>query len=128
MGIVIALASQGMMTLPAAVSMMLGAEIGTCANTLLATIGRSRNAIRTGVFHLAFNIATVVLGVLLVDQILMLTEWISGDASLQRKIANAHVIFNVGGVAIFVGFTSLISQALHRLIPEKEQPRKEMHA
>jgi Na+/phosphate symporter len=38
----------------------LGAEIGTCADTLLATIGRSRAAVKAGVFHLLFNVVSVI--------------------------------------------------------------------
>ncbi len=123
MGIVITLASQGMMTLPAGVAVMLGAEIGTCANTLIASIGRDRAAIRTGIFHLAFNITTVVIGVLVVDEIIQAAEWISNGASLERKVANAHLIFNVGGVAVFVGLLGVIAKALHWLVPDK---RKEL--
>lgn len=52
--------------------MMLGAEIGTCSNTLLATLGRSPAAVRVGLFHLGFNLATVALGILFVQQITVL--------------------------------------------------------
>lgn len=121
MGMVIVLASQGMMTLPAGVAMMLGAEIGTCANTLIATIGRNRSAIRTGVFHLLFNIMTVLLGVLLVERLITFTEWFSDEANLERKIANAHVFFNVGGVLLFVGFLKFIARGLHWLIPDRRE-------
>jgi phosphate:Na+ symporter len=50
---------------------MLGAEIGTCADTLLASIGRSPQAVRTGLFHLCFNVFIVTRGVLFV------TPWIA---------------------------------------------------
>jgi phosphate:Na+ symporter len=49
-GIVIALAGAGLIDLPAGVAIMLGAEIGTCADTLVATLGRSRAAVRIGLF------------------------------------------------------------------------------
>src|SRR5688572_259991 len=57
-GMVIGLASKGLISFAASVSVMLGAELGTCADTLVATIGRKRPAIRTGVFHLLFNLIT----------------------------------------------------------------------
>ena len=65
MGIVIILASEGLIPLPAAVHLMLGAEIGTCADTLLASIGRSVDAFRTAIFHLFFNLITVSIGLAL---------------------------------------------------------------
>lgn len=43
---------------------MLGAEVGTCADTLVATIGRGRPALRTGVFHLLFNVVSAILGII----------------------------------------------------------------
>lgn len=62
--IVITLASSGLISLPAGVAIMLGAEVGTCADTLVATIGRGRPALRTGVFHLLFNVVSAILGII----------------------------------------------------------------
>ena len=56
LGIIIVMAGNGAITLPAALALMMGAEIGTCADTLLATAGRSRAAVRAGVFQLIFNV------------------------------------------------------------------------
>ena len=120
MGIVIVMAGQGIMPLPVGVSIMLGAEIGTCADTLLATIGRSRGAIRTGVFHLLFNLSTVVLGVLFVEQLVGLVEALAPNASVERQIAHAHVLFNVLGVALFISFTHVIARLLQAAIPDKQ--------
>ena len=61
-GMVIGLASQNLISLSASISVMLGAELGTCADTLVASVGRNRAAIRTGVFHLVFNLITITLG------------------------------------------------------------------
>ncbi|MEM9834832.1 MAG: Na/Pi symporter [Bacteroidota bacterium] len=121
MGIVITLASQGMMTLPAGVAVMLGAEIGTCADTLIATIGRDRAAIRTGIFHLVFNITTVIIGVLLIKEIIQVAEWMSSGANLERKVANAHLIFNVGGVAVFIGLAGTAAKVLQWIVPDKRK-------
>jgi Na/Pi-cotransporter len=96
LGIAITLASQGLLSLPAGVAVMLGAEIGTCADTLVATLGRSREALRAGVFHLAFNVATAAAGLALVGPLAGLARALGGDAA--RQIANAHVAFNVVGV------------------------------
>ena len=46
LGIVITLAGQGLLSLSAGVAVMLGAEIGTCADTLVASLGRTRPALR----------------------------------------------------------------------------------
>lgn len=119
MAIVVTLASQGLIPLSAGVAIMLGAELGTVADTLVATIGRSRQAIRTGVFHFLFNFITAALGLLFVSQLVHLAQWASGGASVGRQIANAQVLFNVLGVLLFIGFVPLIDRVLKALVPDR---------
>ncbi len=119
LGIVITLAMQDLITLPAGIAIMLGAEIGTCADTLVATVGRSREAVRAGLFHLLFNIITVSIGVAFAHQFTALVQYISGGAALSRQIANAHMLFNTLGVVLFIGFTPFVARVLKWLIPEK---------
>jgi phosphate:Na+ symporter len=120
LGIVITLAAQGLVSLPAGVAIMLGAEIGTCADTLMASVGRSREALRAGVFHLAFNIVTVLIGVLFAGQLAQLAASFAPKGNISRQIANAHLLFNVSGVVLFIWFVPLISRALTSLIPDKK--------
>jgi phosphate:Na+ symporter len=119
MGIVITLASQQMISLAGGIAVMLGAEIGTCADTLMASIGRSRDAIRAGVFHLGFNIVSVVIGLIFYRQLASLAVFLSPDAGAARHVANAHVLFNISGVLLFAWFTSPIANVLKRIVPGK---------
>jgi len=124
MGIVIILATQGLIPLPAAVYLMLGAEIGTCADTLVASIGRSTAAFRTAIFHLVFNIVTVCIGVLLAPQLMAAGQWLAfGSDNVGRQIANAHVLFNVAGALLVVGFVPFIAVILEKLIPDQARAR-----
>ena len=120
MGIIITMASSGMISLPAGIALMLGAEVGTCTDTLLATIGRSRAALRAGIFHLSFNIITAALGVAFAAELAQLVRWVSGSTSVERQIANAHVLFNVLGAALFIGFIPVIARSLRWILPPKE--------
>ncbi len=52
LGIIIALSASGAITLHASIPLMMRAEIGTCADTLIASLGRSREAVRAGLFQL----------------------------------------------------------------------------
>lgn len=117
-GIVIILAGDGLISFPAAVAIMLGAEIGTCADTLLAVIGRSKEAIRAGVFHLLFNIVSVMIGLVLIQPLISLTYFISDGASIERTIANAHMIFNISGVLLMMWFIPWVSKKMKQLIPD----------
>lgn len=116
MGIIIVLAGQGLISLEAGLALMLGAEIGTCADTLVATIGRSRPALRAGVFHLSFNLVSVAVGLALLGPLAALATATSGVVA--QQIANAHVAFNVGGAVIFLLLTPWIARALEWLIPD----------
>ena len=116
LGIAIALASQGLLTLPAGVAIMLGAEIGTCSDTLVATLGRSREAVRVALFHLTFNVTSVCAGLLLIAPLTALAERLGGDAA--RQLANAHVAFNVLGALAALPFLGLAGRALARIVPD----------
>lgn len=98
MGLVIALASTGTLPLPAALAVMLGAEIGTCADTLIAAIGRSAAALRVGLFHLAFNVASAGCALLLLDELPAFARWLA--VQVPTQVANAQSMFNVAGVSI----------------------------
>lgn len=120
MGITIKLATTGLMSLPAGIAVMLGAEVGTCLDTLVASAGRSREAVRAGVFHLLFNLVTVTLGLILYQQIAAVATWLPGG-SVSRQIANAHMFFNVAGALLFLPAIPLCSAALTWLIPAKPE-------
>lgn len=122
--IVITLASSGLIALPAGVAIMLGAEIGTCADTLIATIGRGSAALRTGVFHLLFNLSSVAVGILTAPQLVQIAQTISGGGGVGRQIANAQMLFNILGVVIVIGFLPVIARVLEKLIPETQADKE----
>lgn len=121
--IVITLAGSGLVTLPTGIALMLGAEVGTCADTLVATIGRGRAALRTGVFHLLFNLSSALVGILFAPQLAQVAQAISGGGNVGRQIANAQLVFNVIGVALVIGFVPMIARGLEKLLPDTEADR-----
>ena len=81
--------------------------MGTCADSLLASIGRSVDAFRTAIFHLLFNLITVSIGLILSHQLAAAGQWLAfGIDNVGRRIANARVLFNVAGALVFVGVCS----------------------
>lgn len=117
-GMAVVLAAEKLLTLPAGIALMMGAELGTCADTLLASVGRSRAALRTGLFHLAFNLVSITVGLALIEPFTDLTLWLSGKAPVARQLANAHVLFNVIGVCLVAGFVPVFSTWLERWLPD----------
>ncbi|TLU95829.1 Na/Pi cotransporter family protein [Dyadobacter sediminis] len=118
-GMVITLAKKQLINLPGAMAVMLGAELGTCSDTLMATIRADRQAVKTGLFHLAFNVLCIVIGLAVFPQFYTFIEWISAGAGMQQKIANAHMVFNTAGVLLFLPFIPLIEKLLDRILPPK---------
>ena len=122
--IIVTLASSGLISLPAGIAIMLGAEVGTCADTLVATIGRGRPALRTGVFHLLFNVASAILGIIFAPLLVQFVEAISGGAGVGRQVANAQILFNFIGVAVVILFLPMVARLLEKLIPDAPQEQK----
>lgn len=118
-GLAIGLAKAGVLSLPAGVAVMLGAEVGTCADTLVASVGRTRSALRVGLFHLAFNVVTVVVGLCAVDLLVAGAVGLAPGAAPARHLANAHVLFNVIGALACLPFVDAAADALVRLVPER---------
>ena len=118
-GMAIILAKKGFLSLTGGVAVMLGAELGTCSDTLLATIKGSRQALKTGLFHVTFNLLSIILGLILFYPFVDLVKTISGEASIERTIANAHMLFNIMGVLVFVWTIPLFEKLLNSLLPER---------
>jgi len=118
-GMAIILAKKGFLSLIGGVAVMLGAELGTCSDTLLATIKGSRQALKTGLFHIMFNLLSIILGLILFYPFVVLVVKISSGASIERTLANAHMLFNILGVLIFVWTIPMFEKVLNRLLPEK---------
>jgi len=125
-GMAIILSKKGLLSLAGGIAVMLGAELGTCSDTLLATIKGSRQALKTGLFHLIFNIISIVIGLLLFHPFLSLVESISIHAPIERAVANAHMIFNISGVLLFVWFVPVFETVLNKLLPEKPSISKKI--
>ena len=128
MGIVIILAAQGAITLPAGIAIMMGAELGTCVDTLLSTLGQTRDAVRTGVFQLIFNVFNVLLLVGFTDQLAAVAQWMtqgSDATAIAKQIAHAHVMFNCFGVLAALPFTTWMARGMLWLIPPEHKAAAE---
>ncbi len=118
-GMAIILSKKGLLSLAGGIAVMIGAELGTCSDTLLATIKGSRQAVKTGLFHVTFNLFSILLGLLLFHPFITLVETISGGAPIERMLANAHMLFNIVGVLVFIWTIPAFEKLLNHLLPEK---------
>ncbi|MEM6719424.1 MAG: Na/Pi symporter [Bacteroidota bacterium] len=118
-GMAIVLGKQSILSVAGGIAIMLGAELGTCSDTLIATVNGSRQALKAGLFHLFFNLITIIVGLLLFIPFVSFVENISRTEDIGNMIANAHMLFNILGVVVFLPFVSLVEKVLNRLIKEK---------
>ncbi len=129
-GIVIVLAGQGVVSLDAGIALILGANIGTCATAMLATIGKSRAALQAAVAHVLFNLIGAIAWVAFIPSLGEIATAVSPAAphlegmdrlaaEAPRQLANAHTIFNVINMLVVLPFTHPYARLVERLVPER---------
>ncbi|HIE53595.1 MAG TPA: Na/Pi cotransporter family protein, partial [Chromatiaceae bacterium] len=133
-GVIIMLASQGLISLEQGIALVFGANIGTCVTALLAAIRSSRDALRTALVHITFNTLGVVIWYAAIPQFAELIRSISPTepqlagmarlaAETPRQIANAHTLFNVGNTLLFIGFTQQFARLVTWLVPVTKEEK-----
>ncbi len=129
-GVVIVLAGQGFITLPAGIALAFGANVGTCVTALLAAVGKHRDAVRAALVHVLFNVLGVLVWLAFIDQLAQLVAWFSPThpelfgldrlaAETPRQIANAHTVFNVANTLLFIGFAGQLARLVERFVPDR---------
>ena len=120
MGMLVVLASQGLVPLLSALPILYGQNIGTCVTSLLSSIGATKNAKRAAVMHLTFNvIGTIIFMLVLNYPIVTFVKWLD-PTDAARQIANAHTIFNIVNVLILLPFAKYIVKIVLKIMPTTE--------
>ena len=125
MGMLIALASQGILPLSAALPILYGDNIGTCVTSLLSSLGASKNAKRAATMHLTFNVIGTILFVFIFTIPISKVVTYLDPNNVARQIANAHTLFNVVNVIVLLPFSKYIVKLVLRLIPVTEDEKEE---
>ena len=128
-GILQAMAVGGIVGLDSAVYVLFGQNIGTCITAVLASFGTSRNAKRTTIIHLMFNLFGTVLFTI-VCMTTPLTDLIASftPGSPDSQIANMHTLFNIVTTLILLPFGTMLVKVAVRVLPDRNENEKEgMH-
>lgn len=120
-GILQALAKSGVMTLPSAIYVLFGQNIGTCITSLLASIGTSKNAKRTTCIHLSFNIIGTVFFVA-ISMLFPFAEFVQSltPTNVAAQIANVHTIFNVMTTLLLLPIGNKLVDLACFILPDHE--------
>lgn len=125
-GILQGLCSTGVVTIGAAFPIILGQNIGTCVTTMLSTVGAIRDARRTALVHLYFNIAGVLIIGILFYGINLIIPWeFLNNAASPMDIALIHTGFNLLSTAILLPMSRLLEKLAYLTIPQ--QPVHQKH-
>ena len=125
-GILQGLCVTGAVTYGSAIPIILGQNIGTCVTAMMGAIGANRNARRTAVVHLLFNIVGVALFAVVFYGIGLFMPWSFLDDSVKAwDISLIHTCFNLGATAVLLPMNGLLVKLAYLVIPHEYTPQKE---
>ena len=125
-GILQALATAGSVSYGAAIPLIMGQNIGTCATAMLSSIGANKNAKRAATVHLLFNVlgTAVWLAVYCVVKIIFSPLWLGQSASL-LGIAVIHTVFNVLCTLLMFPLDGLLEKIVCLLVPDGKEAARQ---
>ena len=127
LGILQAISNQGVITLHSAMYIILGFNIGTCVTSVLSSVGSSKNARRTALVHVLFNIIGTIIFVTIslfvpIDEII---KGFSRDLPA-AEIANLHTTFNIATTILLIPFSKKLADLSFKIIPGIDKEQEEM--
>jgi len=118
--LVIAMGAAGLVTLPAAIALILGANIGTTVTGLIASIGSSLSSRRLAVTQVLVNVTGAMVFLPFITPYASLVARTA--SALPRQIANAHTIFNVLVTLLLIPCVGGLVWIVKRLVHGRERP------
>ena len=122
-GLTMAVASQGLIDLDAAIPIILGDNLGTTLTAVVVAMGSTRPAKQAAAAHVLFNLIGTLIFLLAFPLYRELVIWSSPD--IGRQIANAHTIFNILNTVLFFPFVSLLAKLISTIIPLRPEDKAE---
>ena len=124
-GILQGLCSTGVVTYGAALPIILGQNIGTCVTAVMGAIGANRNARRTAMVHLLFNVVGAAMFALVFYGLGTVIEWRFLNDSVQAwDISVIHTGFNLVATAVLMPMNGLLVKLAYAIVPEVKEPEK----
>ncbi len=124
-GILQGLCRTGVVTFGSAIPIILGQNIGTCVTAILGSMGANRNARRTAMVHLLFNVVGVTIFVIVFYGLGLFIDWkFLSDSAKAWDIAVIHTCFNVAATCVLMPLNGLLVKLAYLVVPEKQQTEK----
>jgi phosphate:Na+ symporter len=117
-GLVVVMSQNGLITPTMAIPILLGANLGTPATTLLIAMRMNTSAKRAAVAHFLFNFLGVLLFLPFLGPFTNFIISLGGDAG--QQVANAHLIFNLICCIVFLILIRQFERLVMRAVPGRE--------
>ena len=122
-GILQALSATGQVTFGAAIPIIMGQNIGTTVTALISSVGTNKNAHRTAVVHLLFNVIGTVVWLIVFYALNTVFQFAFVALPIdQLGIAIVHTVFNLLCTALLFPFTGLLEKLACKIIPDTKAP------
>ena len=134
-GIMLTLASQGLLSLEASIPLILGANLGTSSTGIISGINANRDAKKVAMAYTVFKLIGILMLVWIINPFVDLVRLVTPDqfslssqsipVNIPRQIANAHTIFNVLITLVMLPFTGIFARLIDWVVPraKQEKPR-----
>ncbi len=125
-GILQALSATGAVKFGAAVPIVMGQNIGTCVTAMIASLGANKNAKRSALVHLYFNVigSIVLLVAYVAVKNIMNLDYLDTMGIDQLGIAIIHTSFNILCTVIWIPFTKFLTRLAELTIRDKESEKE----
>ena len=132
--IAITMVVAGLLSLDQGIYLTMGSNIGSCVVAIIAGITSGRNAKRTALIHLFFNIMGVVLFLLISLFLNLFTNGVWGFGRIfetlfphapQLQLAMFHTVFNVCTTLVALPLTGKLVNLVCRILPDQEETAKD---
>lgn len=117
------LAASGLLPMPVALGLVLGANLGSGLLALIATANSSATARRVPLGNLLFRLLGITAIIPLMPFIKAWRETLS--IPLHAQVVGFHLVFNVALAVIFIGLTPFIARIVERWLREPQAPATE---
>ena len=115
------LASSGVIGIDQAIFILYGMHVGTCVTAILSSVGSNRNALRTAMMHLTFNVVGVAIMTVLTLTLPITEAMQKLSSDPMRQIANAHLLFALVTTIVLLPFGTLIVKFVKFVVPDKKE-------
>lgn len=125
--IALAMVVTGLISLDQGIFLTIGSNVGSCVVAIIAGVTSGRNAQRTALIHLIFNVSGAVLFLVAAFVMGLVSDNVTFGTIFHRmfpdvpqmQLAMFHTIFNVVTVIIVLPLTNALVKLVCKMIPDK---------